>query len=115
MAKSGKLPDANIQLTASRTQHGAPVLPHQRLQLMSSDEWEQFIQEWANSLMPAPYARIERHSGAGDMGVDVCAYTNASDLFSPWDNFQCKHYDKPLSLSNVLIELGKTVYFTWQG
>src|ERR1700685_2450078 len=102
-------------LTASRALTGMPVLPHQRVQLMSAEEWEQFINEWANSLIPKVYQRVERHAGAGDMGIDVLGILDVDDLFSPWDNFQCKHYDHPLRPSEILVELGKIVYYTWRG
>ena len=29
------------------------------------------------------------------------------NLLSAWDNYQCKHYAKPLSIADVVAELGK--------
>jgi hypothetical protein len=40
---------------------------------------------------------------------------NDADLFSPWDNFQCKKYDHRLTKTDVWLELGKLIYYTWKG
>ena len=32
-----------------------------------------------------------------------------------WDNYQCKHYEKPLTPSDVWVELGKLCYYTMVG
>jgi len=78
--------------------------------MMSDKEWEKFTSEWAGSL--AKYKRIESHGGSGDKGIDVRAFVNkvAPD---PWDNFQCKHYGSPLVPSEVWVEFGKVIYFTY--
>lgn len=113
-SESSLKPKIKSQLTSSRTLHGTPVLPHQHVQLMSSAVWEEFIGEWANTLKPATYERIEHIGGAGDSGLDVRAFLK-DDLYSPWDNFQCKHYDHPLQPNEVWAELGKFIYYAWKG
>ncbi|MEX0937333.1 MAG: ABC-three component system protein [Pirellulales bacterium] len=45
------------------------------------------------------------------MGRDVIAIPNAADP-TIWDNYQCKHYDHPLTPSDIWLELGKLVYYT---
>lgn len=52
--------DKNATLpSASLIQHGPPVLPNDRVALMSPDDWEAFTTEWADSLRPKVYGRVE--------------------------------------------------------
>lgn len=81
---------------------------------MSPEDWEAFTTEWADSLRPKVYRKVERHSGAGDMGIDVCALVDPHAP-TPWDNFQCKHYGRPLQPGDVWIEFAKLIYYTWRG
>lgn len=94
-------------------QSGPPVLPIDRIRLYSADEWEKFIEEWLSCLkISKGYTKIERLAGAGDMGRDVIANITES---ADWDNYQCKHYDKPLRPTDVWKEFGKVVYYTFIG
>src|SRR4051794_22844634 len=85
-----------------------------RLALYSSGEWEVFIVEWMQGFQPA-YNHAERLGGAGDKGRDVVGYTGLPGSNPPWDNYQCKHYAKPLQPSEIWIELGKMCYYSWKG
>jgi len=87
---------------------GKYIPPIEIIKLYSDDKWEDFITEWVNSL-DKQYERVERLGGAGDMGRDIVAYINEAD----WDNYQCKHYNHPLHPSDIWIELGKLVYYTF--
>lgn len=103
--------------TAVRTDHvitGAYVPPIQRVKLFSPIEWEQLVQEWAHSLKEK-YHSVWRCGGAGDMGRDVIAYVADPALGGEWDNFQCKHYDHPLTPSDIWLELGKLMHYTYIG
>lgn len=91
---------------------GLPVHPEDRVRLFSPDQWERFVQEWADSLRDE-YELVERCGGAGDMGRDVIATVNGSD--GAWDNYQCKHYQRALAPGDVWIELGKLAYYTLKG
>ncbi len=86
--------------------------PQDRVRLFSADEWEGFVQEWVDSVR-GEYSLVERCGGAGDMGRDVIA--TVKDGKGEWDNYQCKHYQKPLAPSDVWIELGKLAYYTLKG
>ena len=98
--------------SVSTVQYGIPVPPIDRIRLFSPEQWEDFVLEWADSLR-SHYSNVVRCGGAGDMGRDVIAYhKDAPDL---WDNYQCKHYLRPLMPSNVWIEFGKLVYYTKKG
>lgn len=88
-----------------------PSIPHiKRIQLFSSDDWEDFVLEWAQSLKDK-YSRVDRCAGSGDQGRDVIAIEDRNDP-QIWDNYQCKHYDHPLSPTDVWTELGKLAYYT---
>jgi len=91
---------------------GAAIPPIERLRHMNAQTWQDFIYEWAHSLK-ARYARVELCGGAGDMGRDVVAFESATED-NPWDNHQCKHYDHPLTPTDVWPELGKLAYHTFQ-
>lgn len=90
---------------------GQPIPPIERIRLFSNSQWEDFVLEWADSLR-GKYARVERCGGAGDMGRDVVAFVSLDEK-GQWDNYQCKHYDHPLRPSDIWLELGKLVYYTY--
>ena len=91
---------------------GPPVPAIERIKLFSDSQWEEFVLEWAHSLRRT-YARVERCGGAGDMGRDVIATCPGEQRV--WDNYQCKHYDAPLTPSEVWVEFGKLIYYTFLG
>jgi len=99
-------------LAADVVASGLPVHPEDRVRLFSPDQWERFIQEWADSLR-VDYILVERCGGAGDMGRDVIATVRGGN--GAWDNYQCKHYEKALAPSDVWVELGKLAYYTQKG
>lgn len=99
----------NPLVSAATVAHG-PTLPAiERLKLFSDVQWEEFVLEWAHSLK-TKYSSVERCGGAGDMGRDVIAETAEGD----WDNYQCKHYKDALMPTDVWLELGKLVYYTYK-
>lgn len=97
-------------LLASDTAVSGPLIPPiERIRLFSSPQWEAFVLEWVDSLRAA-YRNVESCAGAGDMGRDVVATMHATN--GTWDNYQCKHCDRPLMPSDVWLELGKLAYYT---
>jgi len=108
----------NEYITAQQIAIGKPILPIDRIKLMSPDEWEALIEEWLERTQKYDSHKIERLGGSGDMGIDVIAYiTNPKD--DPenyeWDCYQCKRYDKPLNPSSMWIEFGKIIYYSFIG
>lgn len=99
-------------LAADVVASGVPVHPVDRVRLFSADQWERFVQEWVDSLRDE-YELIERCGGAGDMGRDVIATVKGGN--GAWDNYQCKHYEKALTPTDVWVELGKLAYYTLKG
>ncbi|MBL8600482.1 MAG: hypothetical protein JNK72_01015 [Myxococcales bacterium] len=99
-------------LAADIVASGLPVHPEDRVRLFSPDQWERFVQEWADSLRNE-YDVVERCGGAGDMGRDVIATVKGGN--GAWDNYQCKHYESALAPSDVWVELGKLAFYTLKG
>lgn len=101
--------------TSFKINNGKNILPIKRLEIFSADDWEVFVEEWLD-LKKAQYFAIERFGGAGDKGRDVAAYvTDPKKASYIWDCFQCKHYDRPLMPSQVWLEFGKIIYYTYNG
>jgi len=106
----------NEIITAQQISQGAYVSPIDRLKLMSADDWEIFTEEWLD-LKKYTYIKTERLAGAGDMGRDIVAYItdpkiNPEDY--EWDCYQCKHYDHSLRPSDIWVEFGKIIYYTFK-
>jgi hypothetical protein len=91
--------------------------PVKLLRIVSEDDYEELIQEWANSFLAQKsdknYIRVELLGGAGDKGRDVvCTIDDKKDI---WDNYQCKHYENKLTPSDIYVEIGKLCYFCFKG
>ncbi|WP_419777750.1 ABC-three component system protein [Malaciobacter marinus] len=101
-------------ITSQQVSIGKQINPIHRIKLMSPEEWEMLTEEWLD--IKTGYHSIEQIGGAGDLGRDVIAYIdNPKD--NPenyqWDCYQCKHYNKPLSPSDIWTEFGKIIYYTF--
>lgn len=83
------------------------------LKLFSDSEFEDFIEEWSSSYLAEKkdYKKVYKNRGAGDKGRDIIA--NYDNKGYKWDCYQCKHYEKPLTPSEVWIEFGKLCYYTY--
>lgn len=94
--------------------NGANIIPIKRIEIFSPDEWEIFTQEYLE-IIEGEYVEIERIGGANDNGRDVIAYITPSTTKDYiWDCFQCKHYDHSLYPSDIYIEIGKILYYTFR-
>jgi hypothetical protein len=89
--------------------NGSSIPALDRLKIISEDEYECIITEWATEYLSNKYQKIRRASGAGDKGRDVIAFID--DL--NYDNYQCKHYKEKLSPADIWIEIGKLCYYTY--
>lgn len=81
------------------------------LDSMDPDTYEEMIASWAFYCLKTNgkhYEDVLRLGGAGDKGMDVLAFHNQAK--NDCDIYQCKHYDKKISLSDVIGELGKFLY-----
>ncbi len=48
-------------------------------------------------------------AGPGDRGRDVIGFEHDT-AEDPWDNYQCKQYEKKLEPADIYSEIGKLVY-----
>jgi hypothetical protein len=103
-----------ISVTAATVVHGPIIPPQQQLLLYSSDQWEDFVQEWAHFCLKNQYVQVQRFTGSGDRGVDIAGFSDSKKLQGVWDNYQCKHYDNALRPTNVWVEIGKILWYSFK-
>jgi hypothetical protein len=103
-----------VEVTAAEVTLGPVIPPQQQLLLYSAGQWEDFVQEWAHYCLKKRYAQVQRFSGSGDLGIDVVGFTDDKHLLGVWDNYQCKHYDHPLTPSDVWVEFGKVIWYSFK-
>jgi len=109
-----KTPSPNpATLRADQVERGPQFSPEQLVTLYTPDEWELFIRDWAE-ILKGKYHTVERLGGAGDEGRDIVAYYGPPKSAGKWDNFQAKHYNRPLMPSDIWLELGKLCYHTFK-
>jgi hypothetical protein len=107
------LPAATTVVAAQQVASGPPIPPIARIRLYSADEWEAFTNEWAHAFFQGK--DVVRFSGAGDKGIDIAVFDPGHTFDGIWDGYQCKHYDNPLRPSDVYVELGKVLWFSFSG
>jgi len=78
----------------------------------SATEWELFIEEWLRGLRKK-YVEVKRLGMSGDLGRDVVAFADGHGLDGIWDNYQCKHLERPLSGPVAGPEIAKLIYFVF--
>jgi hypothetical protein len=83
------------------------------IQTFTPEVWEDFTEEWAYS-QEKKYTEIVRYTGAGDMGLDILCFHTAEQFDGPWDNVQCKRYACELKPSQIWVELGKIIYYSFK-
>jgi hypothetical protein len=76
-------------------------------------EWEIFISEWQKGLQG--YAQVKRLGGPGDHGRDVIGLCGTNGCQGVWDNYQCKHYEGPLSAPKACEDAGKIIFHAFRG
>jgi hypothetical protein len=82
------------------------------IRLYTAIEWELFVEEWLRGLARR-YSEVKRLGASGDLGRDVVAFTDEKKLEGIWDNYQCKHYERPLPSSIAGPEIAKLIYFVF--
>lgn len=93
---------------------GISLMPEQRLKAFAPAELELVVLHWLHEISRGTYKRIVEFAGPGDKGRDVVGYESAT-AEDPWDNYQCKQYEKKLAPGDIWLELGKLVYWTSKG
>ena len=85
-----------------------------RVRNFSPSDWEEFVEEWASSIDDL-YIKVRRLGGSYDLGVDIAGFYSEQGFQGAWDNYQCKRYKNPLSPSNICVEIGKIIYYSYLG
>lgn len=88
----------------------APII--KLVRAYDSTEWEIFISEWQKGLQG--YAAVKRLGGPGDHGRDVIGLCGPEACQGVWDNFQCKHYETPLSAPKACEDAGKIIFHAFR-
>jgi len=104
--------DKDTLQSSTEFENGPKIDPLKIISIYNSDEWEGFIDEWVHSLS-SEYIEVVRPTGSGDKGIDVAGFADSNRLKGVWDNYQCKHYVRPLNFSNISSEIGKILWFSF--
>lgn len=103
-------PSKKSPLNSGVAQSGKLLSPEQHLLLMSADDWEEFIKEWAQ-FQRTKYYLVDRLGGANDYGIDVAGFVTDKGFEGDWDNYQCKYYTgAPLAPNTAIPEIGKLIW-----
>ncbi|MED1585565.1 hypothetical protein P4U71_12670 [Bacillus pacificus] len=109
-------PQYNKKVSNHQLLTGAYIPPIDRLKIISPSEFEELVEEWLWGYLNKKHEKVVRVAGAGDKGRDVIAYEKYSkDKDAVWDNYQCKHYNAPLTPAEMWVEFGKLCYYTYKG
>ena len=106
--------EPGVASSSAHVQSGIPVPKAIRVKKFSPDDWEDFIEEWSTSLEDS-YVKARRFGGSGDLGVDIAGFCTGSGFEDAWDNYQCKRYAHPLRPSDIWVEVGKIIYYSYIG
>ncbi len=112
ISTSRKLNFGSTGATAAPVTSGIAYPVADLIQTFKPEAWEDFTEEWAHS-QEKKYAEIVRYAGAGDMGLDILCFHTKNHFNGPWDNVQCKRYACELMPSQVWVELGKIIYYSF--
>lgn len=93
---------------------GIHLLPERRLQAFSPDDLERVIAWWLHEEVRGHYQHIVSYAGTGDKGRDIVGFEGPLGT-DPWDNYQCKQYDKKLGPADVVAEVAKVVFYVTRG
>ena len=88
---------------------GPTLDPLRILRVFSEDQYENMIGDWQRSYLERKYSRVENIGGPTDKGRDViCTDCHDSTYF-----YQCKHYDRKLTKSDIFPEIAKCCYYSF--
>lgn len=107
-------PSAQRAVSAAKVLHGRLIPAQQQILLFSAGDWESFIEEWVH-YQRTQYKKVTRLAGSKDMGIDVAGFADDDRFNGVWDNYQCKHYDDPLTPSVAIPEIAKCLWHSFKG
>lgn len=114
--KSGAIeaPSVDATLNSAVAQSGKVLSPEKHLLLISADDWEEFIKEWAQ-FQKTQYHLVARLGGADDYGIDVAGFVTDQGFQGEWDNYQCKYYTgRPLQPGTAIPEIAKLLWHAFR-
>ena len=107
-------PTVSPTLNSAVAQSGKLLSPEKHLLLISADDWEDFIKEWAQ-FQKTKYYLVDRLGGADDYGIDVAGFATDKGFEGEWDNYQCKYYKgDPLAPATAIPEIGKILWHAFR-
>lgn len=107
-------PTSAPTLNSAVAQSGKILSPEKHLLLISAEEWEEFIKEWAQ-FQKAKYHLVDRLGGADDYGIDVAGFVTDKGFDGEWDNYQCKYYKgHPLQPNTAVPEIAKLIWHAFR-
>lgn len=87
------------------------------LRTMNEGTYEELVASWAYWCLKdndgSKYEDVMRIGGTGDKGVDVIAYYSQKE--KKCDIYQCKHYNHAIKRSELIVEIGKFLYYMSTG
>jgi hypothetical protein len=92
--------------------NGKTIPAIDRVKLMSPQEYEDFILEWVDGYLGFQFDDVVQLGGAGDKGRDIIGYVDKAKTIC--DYYQCKHYENQLTPTDIYVELGKIIYYTFK-
>lgn len=101
-------PEFKRRISVHEILSGPYIEPVKRLELLSADDYEAIVHEWATEFLAHKYKKVRIFAGAGDKGRDVVGYYDDGTV----DIYQCKHYDARIAPTTLYPELGKLCYYT---
>lgn len=90
------------------TQKNTPVI--KLFGIISSEDFEIITEQWAYSKKDL-YFSVKRTGGANDSGRDIFCYRDKEKTLL--DIYQCKHYENKIMPSDIYVEIGKLMYYTY--
>lgn len=103
-----------LNISASQIHNGTFIPPIKRIRIFESDEWEEFTKECLDVIKKEAQAfSVKQYAGAGDKGIDVALFYDEHLLDGRWECYQCKHFNHPLRFSEICVEFGKVLYYTF--
>lgn len=111
ITKEAVIEPTRIHMLSNEERLRYDIAPKERLALMDEDTYEELVAVWAYACLKSKYKDVYRIGGAGDKGRDICAYIDLSQ--DKYDLYQCKHYKNALTYSDINIEFGKLIYYSF--
>lgn len=81
--------------------------PEMMLRCFDEDKFETMIRDWQSVQIGTKYQRVERLGGPNDKGRDIACIGLNGELYI----YQCKDYQRQLTASDILLEIGKCCYY----